>query len=135
MKSKVPYLLEFPTMGRRELGYISVAEGDTIPFDIKRVYWTYHTPQDVVRGNHAHIDLEQVLVAVSGVIEIEVTLQNGEKKQFTLNSPNKGLYLPNMCWRTMKYSHNAVQMCLASAVYDEQDYIREINEFDINRQL
>ena len=64
MKMDKPTIIEFPKIGSSELGYITIAEAQkNIPFDIKRVYWTYFTPQDVVRGGHAHKNLEQVIFA------------------------------------------------------------------------
>ncbi|MDC8027635.1 FdtA/QdtA family cupin domain-containing protein [Elizabethkingia anophelis] len=93
------------------------------------MYWTYYTPEEVERGGHSHYDLYQILVAVSGRIEITTELLNGDKQTFLLDKPNIGLFIPKMCWRTMKYTHNAVQMCIASNEYDEKDYIRDYNIF------
>jgi hypothetical protein len=124
-----PVLIEFPKIGNSQLGYISVSEKDSLPFVPKRIYWTYFTPEDVVRGHHAHYELEQILVAVAGKIEVDIILQNGESFQFVLDSPNLGLFIPKMSWRTLKYSHNAVQMCIASMEYNEKDYIRDYNFF------
>lgn len=127
--SKVPFELEFPSIGETELGYISVAEKESLPFAVKRVYWTYYTPQNVERGGHAHKALQQILIAVSGTIFLDVEISSGQKFHFVLDSPSKGVYLPSMCWRTMKYSHSAVQICFASEEYDEGDYIREYEQF------
>lgn len=124
-----PYLIKFPEIGASELGYISIAEKENLPFTPKRIYWTYYTPQNVVRGKHAHINLEQVLVALAGKIEIEIEDVNSEKYHFILDSPNIGLYMPKLTWRDMKYTHDAVQMCIASIEYNEKDYIRDYNEF------
>ena len=124
-----PCLIEFPKIGNSTLGYISIAENDTLPFEVKRIYWTYYTPESVERGGHAHYKLQQVLVAVAGKIIIGVELLNGEKMEFILDNPNIGLYIPKATWRTMKYTHNAVQMCIASIVYEESDYIRDYEEF------
>ena len=123
-----PYLIEFPKIGESQLGYISVSEKNNLPFIPKRIYWTYFTPEDVVRGNHAHYELEQILVAVAGKIEVDIVLQNEDSFHFVLDSPNFGLFIPKMAWRTMKYSHNSVQMCIASMEYDENDYIRNYDE-------
>ncbi|MCT3808549.1 dTDP-6-deoxy-3,4-keto-hexulose isomerase [Elizabethkingia anophelis] len=124
-----PFIIEFPKIGQSSLGYISIAEKDNLPFIPKRIYWTYYTPEEVERGGHSHYDLHQILVAVSGRIEITTELLNGDKRTFLLEKPNIGLFIPKMCWRTMKYTHNAVQMCIASNEYDEKDYIREYNVF------
>ncbi|MBN2894197.1 MAG: FdtA/QdtA family cupin domain-containing protein [Bacteroidales bacterium] len=125
-----PYLINLSSIGSSSLGYITVAEGmENIPFEIKRVYWTYFTPNDVERGNHAHKKLEQVIVAVSGVIKFSLEDIKGNMIEFVLDSPSKGLYIPSMYWRTIKFSHNAVLLCLASQHYDENDYIRSLNLF------
>lgn len=122
-----PYLIEFPETGSSSIGFISIAQ--KLPFGIKRVYWTYYTPQDVNRGGHAHKDLEQVLIAVCGTIVVHTEMANGESNRFILDKPNKGLYLPSNCWRDMKYTHNAIQVCLASKEYEPNDYIRNYGEF------
>jgi len=127
-----PYLIEFPKIGESQLGYISVSEKNNLPFIPKRIYWTYFTPEDVVRGNHAHYELEQILVAVAGKIEVDIVLQNEDSFHFVLDSPNFGLFIPKMAWRTMKYTHNAVQICIASLEYDEKDYLRDRENFAKN---
>lgn len=127
--TKNPYLITFPKIGNSQLGYISVAENELLPFEVKRVYWTYFTPEDVERGGHSHNELQQILVAMAGTITVNTEMPDGIKEVFILDSPNKGLLIPKLCWREMKYTHNAVQMCIASIAYDESDYIRDYNEF------
>ena len=124
-----PFLIEFPKIGDSSLGFISVAEKENLPFIPRRIYWTYFTPEDVERGGHSHFNLHQILLAVAGRIEITTELLSGEKSSFILEKPNVGLFIPKMCWRTMKYSHNAVQICIASNEYDEKDYIRDYDVF------
>lgn len=129
-----PHLIHFDRIGEPSIGYISVAEGDrNIPFKVKRVFWTYFTPHDIVRGHHAHYITEQVLIAVSGTISVTVIERNGKKHEYDLDNPNVGLYLPPNVWHTMEYSHNAVQMVLASTKYNESDYIRNFDDF-MNRK-
>lgn len=128
--SKHPELIEFSEIGDSTLGYITVAEFQKgVPFEIKRVYWTYYTPHNVVRGHHAHKKLEQVIFALSGNIEFYLENKGGDKFEFKLDKPNVGLYVPSGFWRTIKLSHNAVLLCLASQVYVEGDYIRDYKEF------
>ena len=124
-----PFLIDFPKIGEPSLGYISVAEKNNLPFIPKRVYWTYFTPENIERGGHAHIELQQVLIAVSGSIKVIVETITGEKYNFNLNKPNLGLFIPKKVWRTMQYSHSAVQICIASTEYLESDYIRDYNLF------
>ncbi len=124
----IPHIIEFPKIGDRGLGYISVSEKAALPFAVRRIYWTYFTPEDVTRGGHAHYELEQILLAVSGKITVR-TEQNHIKSEFILERPFLGLFLPKMCWHEMTYSHNAVQVCFASIEYSEDDYIRNYKDF------
>ena len=110
-------------------GYLSVIEGVLdVPFEIKRVYYLYMVPE-VARGAHAHKQLQQLLVATSG--SVEVIMDDGTtKKSFMLDRPWKGLYVPAGLWRDLEnFSGGAVLMCLASEKYDSSDYIRDYNEF------
>jgi hypothetical protein len=125
-----PQIIEFPSIGASNFGYITVSEYEkTIPFEIKRVYWTYYTPHHIERGGHAHKGLYQILVSVSGIIDVTVTARDETSKTYILNSPDKGLLLPPPYWHTMRFSHNSVLLCLASQLYDENDYIRDYNLF------
>jgi hypothetical protein len=129
MVSPEPYLIQFSQIGERAIGFISVAEHKNIPFQMKRVYWTYDTPEDVIRGKHAHVHAEQVLIAVSGSIIVTTENRGKEKKTFTLDSPNMGLYLPPYIWHTMKYTPHSTQVILASSEFNESDYIRDYQAF------
>lgn len=127
MKSQ---MIIFEKIGSSDLGYITIAEEQkNIPFDIKRVYWTYYTPQDVVRGGHAHKNLQQVIFAVSGTITFNIEDKDGNKETFVLDHPSKGLYIPNLVWRDIHFTHSAVLLCLASEFYTEDDYFRDYEEF------
>jgi dTDP-4-dehydrorhamnose 3,5-epimerase-like enzyme len=125
----VPHLIELSKIGSPSLGYITVGQNSALPFTIQRVYWTYFTPDSVIRGHHAHRDLEQLIFAVSGRIEFVLESTDGKSEKFVLDSPNVGLYIPRHYWRTIKFSHNAVLMCLASMEYKEDEYIRDYDEF------
>ncbi|PTT74156.1 MULTISPECIES: sugar 3,4-ketoisomerase [unclassified Chryseobacterium] len=125
-----PHIIEFSKIGSQDLGYITVAEEQkNVPFEIKRVYWTYYTPQDVIRGGHAHKELQQIIFAVSGTIEFNTLDMEGNNETFILDTPSKGLYIPKLIWRDIKFSHSAVLLCLASELYDEKDYFRDFDEF------
>ena len=126
-----PHLIEFPKLGAPGIGYISVGENakDPLPFAVQRVFWTYYTPESIVRGRHAHHTTEQVLIAVAGRITVTTELADGTIQAFRLEDPNVGLYVPPNAWHTMQYSHSAVQLVLASGAYDEADYIRDYEEF------
>ena len=125
-----PYIIDFKKLGASDIGYISVNEGiNYVPFKAERVFWTYYTPEEVVRGRHAHYKTEQVLIAVAGRIVVNIELPNGENQIYTLDRPNIGLYVPPNCWHTMQYSHSSVQLVFASTAYNEEDYIRNYDEF------
>jgi dTDP-4-dehydrorhamnose 3,5-epimerase-like enzyme len=126
----VPHLFEIAQIGSSDLGYISVAEFPmSIPFEVKRIYWTYYTPNNILRGQHAHLNLQQVILAVSGTIRFKLENTQGEHFDFNLDTPNSALYIPPGYWREIKFSHNSVLLCLASEVYDETDYVRNYDEF------
>ena len=111
-------------------GNLTFIESDNhIPFDIKRVYYTYDVPGGSERGSHAHKQLQQLIVAMSG--SFDVVLDDGkQQKRFHLNRSYYGLYVPSMMWRTIdNFSSGSVCMVLASEFYDEHDYFRDYDEF------
>lgn len=111
-------------------GNLSFIEGNKhIPFEIRRVYYLYDVPGGSDRGSHAHKNLQQFIVAMSG--SFDVVLDDGhEKRRFHLNRSYYGLYVCPMMWRDLdNFSSGAVCMVLASTYYDESDYIRNYEEF------
>lgn len=108
---------------------VALEEFKDIPFEIKRVYFMYDTQEGVRRGYHAHKSLQQILVCIHG--SCKILLDNGEeKKVIPLERPYEGLYIANDMWREMyDFSPDAVLLVLASALYDESDYIRDYEEF------
>lgn len=111
-------------------GNLTVVEQQKeIPFDIKRTYWIYDVPGGENRGGHAHKQLKQLLVPMSG--SFKVVLDNGkDKKEILLNHPWQGLLIVPGIWRTLEdFSSGAVCMCLASELYDEKDYIYNYEAF------
>jgi hypothetical protein len=130
MNESKPYLIRLKSIGDTIEGYLTVAEEQIdIPFDIKRVYWSYYTPQMITRGRHAHYNLEQVLVAVSGKIIVTNESPEGETTVHVLEEPSLGLYIPPLHWHVIQFSHNAVMMSLASTLYDANDYILNYEDF------
>ncbi len=123
-------LLEIPKISDPDgRGNLSVIEKDVLPFTIKRVYYLYDVPSDSSRGGHAHKELKQFIIALSG--SFDVVLDNGSmRRSFTLNRPNKGLLIPSGVWRELEnFSAGAVCLSLVSDYYNEDDYIRDYNEF------
>lgn len=111
-------------------GNLTVAEANkNVPFDIKRTYWVYDVPGGECRGGHAHKQCLEFIVAVSG--SFHVTLDNGKKKTtYLLNHPWQGLLVDTGVWRTLDdFSSGAVCMVLASEKFEEEDYIREYDDY------
>ena len=111
-------------------GDISVIEnGDTIPFDVKRIYYLYDVPGGESRGGHAHKELQQLILAASG--SFTVTLDDGHvRRTFNLNRPYQGLLVKPGIWRTLDdFSSGSVCLVLASEKYDAEDYIRNYDDF------
>lgn len=108
---------------------VALEEMKDIPFEIKRVYYMYDTGEGVRRGFHAHKALEQILICIHG--SCKILMDNGtEKKIVSLEKPYEGLYIANDIWREMyDFSPDAVLMVLASEYYNEEDYIRNYDEF------
>ena len=106
-----------------------VEGGQHVPFDIARVYYLYDIPVGAERGGHAHKDLHQLIIAMSG--SFDVVLDDGrEKKRFHLDRPDTGLYVCPMLWRELEnFSQGSVCMVLASNRYDEADYYRDYEEY------
>ena len=112
-------------------GNLTVAEeGTHIPFAVKRVFFLHDVPEGGSRGGHAHHNLHQVMVAITG--KFDVILDDGtERAVFSLDRPTFGLYVPPMIWREMNnFSANAINLVLASLPYSAADYIRDRVEFE-----
>jgi mannose-6-phosphate isomerase-like protein (cupin superfamily) len=126
-----PYFINFEQIGNKSIGYISVSEfSKHIPFEVKRIYWTYSNPENLKKGEHAHKNSEQILVAISG--EITITLEKADSEEvqtFILTNENQGLYIPPQTWLVIKYSQNAVLLAFSSIEYDANDYIRSYDDF------
>lgn len=114
-----------------------VEAGHHVDFEIKRVYYLYDVPGGAARGGHAHRELEQLIIAMSG--SFDVVLDDGRVQQtFSLNRSYYGLYVPRMIWREIdNFSSGSVCLVLASTYYDEADYYREHAEFvqEVTRQV
>ena len=111
-------------------GNLTFIEGNHhIPFDIKRVYYLYDVPGGAERGGHAHKQLQQLIISISG--SFDVILDDGyEKRRFHMSRSYYGLYLGSMIWRELdNFSSASVCMVLASTVYEESDYYRDYQEF------
>ena len=122
-------LIDLPKIADARGNLTFVEGGRHVPFDIKRVYYLYDVPGGAERGGHAHKDLHQLIVAMSGSFDIVID-DGRNKKRIHLNRSYYGLYVCPMIWREMdNFSSGAVCLVLASNLYDETDYYRDYQEF------
>ena len=100
-----------------------------IPFEVKRFYFLHNIEETAVRGSHAHKQLHQFMISISGKFDLQ--LFDGFKElNFTLDNPNQALYIPPMMWRTLRhFSQDAICFVLASELYTEDDYFRSYDDF------
>ncbi|VXB68396.1 TDP-4-oxo-6-deoxy-alpha-D-glucose-3, 4-oxoisomerase [Flavobacterium sp. 9AF] len=110
-------------------GNLSVIEKEIVPFEIKRVYYLYDVPAGAERGGHSHKKTQEFLVALSGSFDVIIT-DGITKQRITLSKPYEGLLIENGVWRELdNFSSGSVCLVIASDVFDEEDYIRDFNEF------
>lgn len=122
-------IIELPKITDPRGNLTFIEGGNHIPFDIRRVYYLYDVPGGAERGGHAHRNLHQLIVAMSG--SFDIILDDGrEKRRFHLNRSYYGLYVCSMVWRELdNFSSGSVCMVLASNLYDESDYYRDYDQF------
>jgi dTDP-4-dehydrorhamnose 3,5-epimerase-like enzyme len=122
-------IIKFETLGDERGSLVSLECNKSIPFDIKRVYYITVTQKDISRGFHAHRNLKQVAVCVTG--SCRFVLDNGkEKEEVILEGATNGLLIEDLIWREMHdFSSDCVLLVLASEFYDELDYIRNYDVF------
>lgn len=128
MKMKKCY--KFKLKGVSNRGTLIPLEKEiNVPFEVKRIFYILGMDVQDSRGNHAYHKTRQVLIAMSG--ELEVRCFDGKKEYlFKLDNPEEALYISPNVWRTtFNHSKNAVLLILSSEVYSEEDYIRSYNKF------
>lgn len=129
MKSPLWRLIDLPKIVDRRGNLTFVENGSQIPFNIARVYYLYDVPGGSERAGHAHKELQQLIIAISG--SFDVFLDDGTNQQtISLNRGYTGLLLGSMVWRTISnFSSGAVCLAIASLPYDEADYYRTYEAF------
>lgn len=122
-------VMEFPILGDERGSLIALESSKSIPFVIKRIYYIFGTSEGVGRGFHAHKELEQIAVCVSG--KCRMVMDNGiTRDEVWLDSPNKAINIGKRIWHEMHdFSTDCVLLVIASEHYDESDYIREYDSF------
>lgn len=122
-------LLKFKDLGDEKGKLVVVEGGIDIPFELKRVFYIYGSDSGIVRGCHANINSEFVLINVAGHSKVKIT--DGKKTEIVeLNKPMDGVYLPKMIWKEMfDFSSDSVLLVLSNTHYDGKEYIRDFNEY------
>ena len=128
---KNTYKFNLNTFGNNEIGNLVPLECNTnIPFEVKRIFYIYNVPFESNRGAHAYHNTEQVLICVSGNLKIKC-FDGINENTYELNSPSEAIYIAPKVWRTtFEHSSDAVLLVLSSLEYDENDYIRDYDEFE-----
>jgi hypothetical protein len=126
----VPQLIELPKIHDLRGNLTFIQHPDHLPFDIKRVFWTYDIPGGEVRGGHAYKSQEEFIIALSGSFDIIITDGKGLEKKVSLNRSYYGLYVPALTWRRMEnFSTNSLSLHISSKIFDENDYIRDFEKY------
>ena len=122
-------ILDFPYLGDERGNLVVVEGGSAIPFDIQRIFYIYGSDDEVVRGKHANLRSEFVMINVSGTSRVKV--DNGhESRVIELDRPRMGLYLERMVWKEMyDFSPDSVLLVLSNEHYDPEEYIRDYDNY------
>ena len=122
-------IINFPSIADDRGSLVAMETIDKVPFEIKRVYFIFDTLKDVSRGFHAHKQLKQIAICVSG--KCRMVIDDGRnREEVWLDSPSKGLLIDTNLWREMHdFSEDCVLLVLASEHYNESDYIRSYDDF------
>jgi dTDP-4-dehydrorhamnose 3,5-epimerase-like enzyme len=123
-------LIDVCTIDEKDRGILSFFEvGKHIDFPVKRIYWIYNVGKNIKRGGHAHKNTVQVLFCLQGNINIYID-DGVNNMNIVLDKPNQGLLISPMIWHDMKgFSCDTIILVFASEHYDENDYIRNYDEF------
>lgn len=123
-------LIEFPKITDPRGNLTFVQQPDQLPFEIRRVFWTYDVPSGEKRGGHAYKTQQEIIVALSGSFDVIIREFDGSEKIVSLNKPNVGLYLGPNIWREMNnFSTNSLSLHLCSTGYNESEYIKDFKSF------
>lgn len=129
MAENQPRIISLPRIYDPRGSLTFVEDRRYVPFDIHRVYWTYDIPGGEERGGHSHRVLQEMIVAVNGSFDVELT-DGFVNRKFTLNRPFEALYIPPGFWRVLNnFSSGSVLLAIVSLPYEEEEYVRDYGEF------
>ena len=123
--------IKFPKISDPRGNLTFLQNPQQIPFEIKRVFWTYNVPSGETRGGHAYKTQQEVIIALSGSFDVVITDAIGGENRISMNRSFYGLYLPPLTWRYLdNFSSNAISLHISSSEYDEAEYIRDIKNLN-----
>lgn len=123
-------LIDFPKICDPRGNLTFLQYSNQIPFEIKRVFWTYDVPGGETRGGHAYKTQQELIIALSGSFDVIITNIDGQCEKIHLNRSYFGLFLPSNTWRHMEnFSTNSLGLHVSSSKYDENDYIRNFESY------
>ncbi|MEP7229605.1 MAG: FdtA/QdtA family cupin domain-containing protein [Ginsengibacter sp.] len=122
----IPKIIQLPKIADPRGNLTFLQSPDQVPFEIKRVFWTYDIPGGEQRGGHAYYKQHELIIALSGSFDVVITNRNGKKDVFSLNRSYYGLFVPAKTWRHMEnFSTNSLGLHLSSMQFKPSDYIRD----------
>lgn len=125
-----PRIIQLPKIQDPRGNLTFLQNPSQLPFELKRVFWTYDVPGGEQRGGHAYKTQEEVIICLSGSFDVIVTDVDGNTEKFSLNRSYYGLYLPPLTWRHMEnFSTNSLGLHLSSEEFSEDDYVRQFSDF------
>ena len=129
-QNKMIKILELPKILDKRGNLTYLENNNQIPFEIKRVFWTYDVPGGEQRGGHAYKTQEEIIISLSGSFDVIVTKKDGSIEKVSMNRSHYGLYLPALTWRHIEnFSTNALSLHLSSLALEKLDYITDFNLF------
>lgn len=130
MNKNLPKIITYTSITPFEGKSIIINEKESLDFfPVKRIYWIKYQANEITYSEHAHKSLQQIIIAMDGNVDIQLTNTNDEIYNFTLGDSSKGLYIPSMYWKKIEYINPCLLLCLASEEFDENDYIRNYEDF------
>ncbi len=123
-----PRIIEFQHITDRGAN-MNIATSEHVPFIVKRIFWINGVENEGVRGEHAHKKSKQIVVAMKGTVEIKLLGIDGSIFNFIIQTPRQGVYIPPLYWGRITFAENTMLLTFASDDYEENDYIRDFDEF------
>ncbi len=129
-KNKSEQLIQLPKILDPRGSLTFLQNPQQVPFEIKRVFWTYDVPGGATRGGHAYKTQEEIIIALSGSFDVIITSSDGSETKYNLNRSYYGLYIPALTWRHMEnFSTNSLSLHLSSSFFDSEEYLRDFENF------